>query len=395
VSFTQAQCATEAERAATSPASALLPARGVARRGWESLAESSIEPNTFLDPGFATASASCRAAAAAPRVLAAYADAAGARLSGLLPVVSAWEAVRLPAPALFAGLPYMELSTPLLRADDPAEAVGGLINAAAAAGQRLLVLPQAHVEGRAFAALRAAAAERGLSLTADPSVTRAVFDASQDAEAYLRESLGAKKAKELKRQRRRLEDEGPVAFETAETPGEVAAALERFLALEALGWKGARKTALGQHPGDAAFVRAMAADLAARGRFVVAELRQNGRAVAAGLVLLQGDEAAFFKVAYDETLARWSPGVQLTLDLTRWLAARPDIRLVDSTAAADHPMINHVWRERRTVATAYLPLHADDHAAPALIALIRLRAAARARIKTVYQKMHSAMEQRG
>ena len=44
-------------------------------------------------------------------------------------------------------------------------------------------------------------------------------------------------------------------FDIARTPGEVAAAIETFLKLEASGWKGKRGTALAQDDGDAAFVR--------------------------------------------------------------------------------------------------------------------------------------------
>ena len=46
------------------------------------------------------------------------------------------------------------------------------------------------------------------------------------------------------------------------------------------------------------------------------------------------------------TFARSSPGVQLALDLTEALLAEPDIARADSCATADHPMIDHLWRER-------------------------------------------------
>jgi hypothetical protein len=32
------------------------------------------------------------------------------------------------------------------------------------------------------------------------------------------------------------------------------------------------------------------------------------------------------------------------------MLARPEISWTDSCAAADHPMIDHIWRERRTIA---------------------------------------------
>ena len=60
---------------------------------------------------------------------------------------------------------------------------------------------------------------------------------------------GTKKLKELRRQRNRLADHGGVHFDVARTPGEVAAAIETFLRLEASGWKAKRGTALVQDDG--------------------------------------------------------------------------------------------------------------------------------------------------
>ena len=55
-----------------------------------------------------------------------------------------------------------------------------------------------------------------------------------------------------------------------------------------------------------------------------------------------------FKTAFDEDYARFSPGVllqQANLDLL----GDPAIAWVDSSAAPGHPMIDRVWRERRTL----------------------------------------------
>ena len=63
-----------------------------------------------------------------------------------------------------------------------------------------------------------------------------------------------------------------------------------------------------------------------------------------------GTSAWFWKIAYDEEVARASPGVQLTLDVTERCSPQPDILHADSCATADHPMIDHLWRERLALA---------------------------------------------
>ena len=55
-----------------------------------------------------------------------------------------------------------------------------------------------------------------------------------------------------------------------------------------------------------------------------------------------------YKTAFDERYARFSPGVLLQHENLEILADR-SIAWSDSCASADHPMIDHIWRERRPV----------------------------------------------
>ena len=185
--------------------------------------------------------------------------------------------------------------------------------------------------------------------------------------------LGAKKLKELRRQRNRLAEHGAVSFHVTRTPSEVAAAAEIFLELEASGWKSQRGTALLQDVGDAAFVRRAAVELAETSNCEIVTLRAGDTPVAAGIVLRHQDRAFFFKLGVDERYAKLSPGVQLTLDLTRHLCADPAIAFADSTAAPDHPMINPIWRGRLTVGDVLIPLHRNDLVVPLVRASLALR----------------------
>ena len=137
-------------------------------------------------------------------------------------------------------------------------------------------------------------------------------------------------------------------------------ALETFLALEASGWKAKRGTALAQDDGDAAFIRRATVALAAAGQCEIISLFAGETPIASGIVLRHGDRAFFFKLGVDERFAKYSPGVQLTLELTRHLCADPAIRFADSTAAPDHPMINPIWRGRLAIGDVLIPLRRHD-----------------------------------
>ena len=85
-------------------------------------------------------------------------------------------------------------------------------------------------------------------------------------------------------------------------------------------------------------------------------LRLDGRAIAMKCNLLAGDGAVAFKIAYDESYARFSPGVLLELEHLRRLHEPGAPAWVDSGAAADHPMIGHLWRDRIAVETLVIPI---------------------------------------
>jgi CelD/BcsL family acetyltransferase involved in cellulose biosynthesis len=341
---------------------------------WRGLHARALEPNAYYDPLWALpASRFARGLAGASALLAWDRN---HRLTGLLPVRWAKQALHLPLPMLVAWRGYASLTVSLLDRTDPASAADLLLDAARHAGARALYLPGLTLDGPAAAALTQAAQARGLSVDILRSYRRAILDASGDGDATLRAALGAKKIKELRRQRHRLEDAGPLNFAVARTPDDVAVALEDFLTLEAKSWKGQRGTALMQDAGDAAFIRQAVPALAADGRIEIVSLTRNRQTIASGLVLRDAGRAYFFKIAMDESEARTSPGVQLTLDLTRHLCADPAIRSADSSTDSEHPMIDHVWRDRTTIGDVFIALKARDPFAAAIrnLLLARLRA---------------------
>jgi CelD/BcsL family acetyltransferase involved in cellulose biosynthesis len=277
-----------------------------------------------------------------------------------MPVISLWRALKIPLPALVSAHPYGTLCSPLIDRDASIEAATRLLQRAREAGAHALVLSDVALEGAAMHSLEPILNRDGLKPRVLSSYLRASLDATQDAETLLRDALGTKKLKELRRLRHRLEQHGPVTFDVARRLDEIGPALETFLQLEASGWKGKRGTALVQHAGDAAFIRRAVPALAETAQCEIIALRAGTTPVAAGIVLRHQDRAFFFKLGIDERFAKFSPGVQLTLELTRHLCADPAIASADSTASADHPMINPIWRGRFAVGDVLIPLRRND-----------------------------------
>jgi CelD/BcsL family acetyltransferase involved in cellulose biosynthesis len=361
---------------------ALAPLSDITASQWHRLAERAVEPNGYYLPDWELAVNAFARGRTGVSALGAWADAPTARegttsLIGLVPVISLWRACRIPLPALVSADPYGTLSTPLIDRDLANDAVAGLMLEARKAGAHALILRDVPLDGAAMKVFTELLQRNGMRPLVLQSHVRACLDATRDADELLRDALGSKKLKELRRQRHRLAEHGAVRFDVARTPTDVASAVEIFLNLEASGWKAKRGTALMQGEGDASFVRRAAKALAEIGQCEIVTLRAGDTAVAAAIVLRHLDRAFYFKLGVDERFAKLSPGVQLTLDLTRHLCADPAMAMADSTAGADHPMINPIWRGRLAIGDVVIPLRRNDpmvsliHAAMTLRRLIR------------------------
>lgn len=218
-----------------------------------------------------------------------------------------------------------------------------------AGGALFLHLSQVPVEGSLHGALTEVLAEEGRHGATVKREERALLSSDLAPEAYLEESLSGKKRKELRRQHRRLAEEGEVTVERFAGNENLAAWSDEFLALERAGWKGGQGSALACEAGTAALFREALAGAARRGRLERLAIRLDGRPLAMLANFLCPPGAFSFKTAFDESFARFSPGVLLQCENLD-LLTRPGIAWTDSCAAADHPMIDHFWRERRTVA---------------------------------------------
>ena len=365
-----------AQIAAASPdGMAFAPLIDIPAGQWRMLAERAVEPNGYYLTDWELAVNASARGRTGVSALSAWSDGASApdgaaRLIGLLPVISLWRACKIPLPALVSASPYGTLCTPLLDRNIAGEAARRLMAQARRAGAHALILRDVSPNGAAMRAFTEALRQDGMRPRLLQSHFRACLDARRDADELLHDALGGKKLKELRRQRNRLAEHGAVRFDVARTPETIAAGIETFLALEASGWKAKRGTALRQDAGDAGFIRRATKGLAETGQCEIVTLYAGETPVAAAIVLRHQDRAFYFKLGIDERFSKFSPGVQLTLDLTRHLCADAVLATANSTASADHPMINPIWRGRLRIGDVLIPLRRNDPVVPLIHAAV-------------------------
>ena len=307
---------------------------------WEELARAAIDPNPFFEPAFALSLAQHSPAERRPRFLAVRQTRGEKRLIGLFILdgsgSGSWNS------------PFIALGSPLLRRGCTSDALDAALawvraNSPGAPG---FFYTRMDARGPACRAILSHALRRGLPMQEFDRRRRA---AMQRDENGVMAEVGGKRRKEAGRLLRRLQDKGEVAFSSATSVGQVRIAMEAFLALEGGGWKGERGTALVCNPVLATFSRAATRRLAGFSKCRIETMSFDGKPIAMGIVLMSQGHAAFWKIAFDEDYAAWSPGVQLTLAMARNFAQDPSITLVDSCAMPDHPMIDHLWADRREI----------------------------------------------
>lgn len=320
---------------------------------WRALSARALEANVFAEPAFVVEALRHLAGAGRLRLLFVWRDQTRTQLIGAV-------VLEFPRVALGFGAARVWLSNQaglaalMLDREAAEEALGALVDWVARQRPRIagLLMPALDVSAPTISAIQALSLRRSLQFRPFGSRTRAALDAAAKLARGFEGSLPKKRIKEWNRQMRRLGERGEVAFRIASDE----AAIEKFLALEASGWKGAQHTALGVDPGLAAFTRAMLARLAQHGQIAIHLLELDGATLAAGVVLRSGARAFYWKTAYDESYAEYSPGLQLTLEMSRIQQRDPTIAATDSCAIEGHPMIERLWTARLALVDGVLAL---------------------------------------
>lgn len=316
---------------------------------WQALAQEAAEPNSFQEPWFAAPALRHLAGEADLRLLEVRED--SGRLIGMLPLSVRDRLGRVPFRNVQNWRHDLDfLGTPLVRQGRERDfwtAVLDWLDAASWAPGFLHVSGLVE-DGLVHSGLAAAAAARGRTTPVVHRAVRAALISDLPPEEYYQATVRKKKRKELARLANRLAEQGALSSRTLE-PGEDSRAwCEDFLALERGGWKGREGTALACRPETERFFREAVAGAEAASRLQMRRIDLNGEAIAMLVNFLAPPGSFSFKIAYDERYARFSPGVLLEFD-NFGILSRPDIEWMDSCAAENHPMIDRLWGERRSI----------------------------------------------
>jgi CelD/BcsL family acetyltransferase involved in cellulose biosynthesis len=223
------------------------------------------------------------------------------RLAGVLPLVRR------------GGLVASATSDWMSAYDPPAEdpqAAAALAEALFASRPRRVEFRYLPLEHPVRAACRAAAAAAGYRLVDGPVERSPYVPLDGGWEAY-DAGLDRKLRSELRRRRRRLEEQGTLAVDVLDGSERLDELLDEGFGLEAAAWKGEAGTAIVSDPATLRLYREGAAWAGRRGILRLAFLRLDGRPLAFDYCLEEAGVHYLLKIGYDPEFRRYGPGMIL------------------------------------------------------------------------------------
>ncbi len=344
-----------AARAATMQIALADPLHLPDEAAWTDLSNNAAEPNPFFAPWFLKPALD-HLNEGREIWLATLSD--GVHLHGILPLTIRQNYGRMPAAHVGNWAHYQcFLGTPLIRAGMESDFWHALLLALDEAkwASGLMSITLLDPAGPAYQGLVDAAHRLGRPCPIVHRQQRALLKSELSSEAYLEAHVRGKKRKEWRRLENRLSELGRLDYVTGHGEG-LPKWCDDFLTLEAAGWKGDRGAALGNTSQTRHFFLDMMGKAEQAGALDLQKITLDGRPIAMLLNFLTPPGSWSFKIAHDEGLARYSPGVMIELrNLARVLGAS-EIHWMDSCAVENHPMIESLWAERREVIQVSVPL---------------------------------------
>ena len=320
---------------------------------WAELASRISSPNPFWEPVAALTAARTLPEGDEVSLVSVVAD---SQMLLAVPVMRRGRFRRLPVDH-FEGWTHTQCcaGNPLVDQRATAEVWSAVLRRLKREGASWLVLPLVDVHTEAMHGLNEALRARHRRMRVLDAYERPVV--LKRAEHAIEVGLSSRHQSDLRRQRRGLDRRlgSEVTARDLLNEVELDVAVTMFLDVEASGWKGRAGTALASHSEEEKFFREVCARLHDEGRLQIWCLGSETEPVALACNVLTGETVVRFKLCYDEEYRRFSPGVQLELEMLAAFEADDRRRWLDSCAAEENEVYQRIYPDSHTTATVIAP----------------------------------------
>jgi CelD/BcsL family acetyltransferase involved in cellulose biosynthesis len=317
---------------------------------WRELAAVALEPNPFFEPEYLLPQA--RALGELDQVaLAVAAD--GDAWIGCMPIrrQRSWRRIPLPNSSIWRGSPALPalVGSPLISSLHPHDAAAALLGSVARSrGSYFTAFEWLVEDGPVHRAICGATEATGLRSLRFERFERAFLKRRPEPDYLQRAVKGKHRAVMRTRWRRLQEQEGePQIVDRAGDEAAVAQLIE----LEGRSHLAEHGMVLISNPAYVRFFHEMCEAFAARGRLQLLSLQVGDRTIAMKCNILADPGIFYFKIAYDENYAKFSPGIRLETEMYTLFHERAQASWVDSCSAPRNEMNNRLLPDRRSFVT--------------------------------------------
>ena len=325
---------------------------------WEELARRSVEPNPFYEPWMLLPAVEAFGSGHDFQFLLIFGSAghnSGEKvLCGFFPMVRSrryqrqWVGVRV---LELYKYPHCGFCLPLVRGGCVAETLEAFLSwyVGQAGYTSLLKLSLVSADGEFYNGWRQCLDRFPRLRTVSEKVERALLRTTGGSQDSIDQTISSRHRKHLRRSRELLSEIGEIRYVNVRRGADAETWIERFTELEVSGWKGEKGTALASMDTSRNFFREAAHTGLSSGALTMFAMFVGAECVAMKCVLRSAAAMFIFKIAYNETFARYSPGVLLEIEHQRQVAEDGTTEWIDSCAPPNHSMYNRIWKERRVL----------------------------------------------
>ena len=328
---------------------------------WETLAQNAIEPNIFYEywallpalrlygnPSVKVAFVLERDPNAGNRVL----------LIGVFPLEFAKRFRWLPLACVHLWKhPHCYLANPLIAKGAESECWGAIfawLKACNSCGP-LFAMNTLSGDGPVLRSLLAYTFSGQVPMYVSEMYGRAMLEMGTSGEEYLRANMGGDHRRGYAKKKRRLAEKGKLEVCQLGPDDDLEKWIADFLAVEASGWKGKVATAMACCETDRQFLKTISQEAFARRRLMMLTLKLDGRAIAVHHGIFAGQGAFALKIAYDEKLGQYSPGLLLEIEALHEFHKQRLCRWVDCCSAVDSVVMKRIWKQQRIITSVVCP----------------------------------------
>lgn len=243
---------------------------------------------------------------------------------------------------------YVTLTIPLVAKQCPREVVEAMVRAMGQQGARghFWLFMHFNLEGPVGILFDEVLKARNLSARVFDEFSRPILDQGSTFDQHMLRHVSNKRRRDLKRNRKRLNDQGKLEMRWYDSGAGLESAVEDFLRIEASGWKGAQGTALACDENLLAFARRAFGGKQGTSITRADVLYLDNRAIAVSLAICVGQTAFTPKCAYDESYRTYSPGLLLEQDIIEdFLHSQWAQRLDSATVLSGH-VVQGLWNSK-------------------------------------------------